>query len=82
VHKGQRISQGEAVGFVGMTGLATGPHLHYEFRVHGEHRDPLKVMLPTSAPLPAERLADFTRQAEPLAAQLDLLHGSNLASLE
>lgn len=82
LRKGQKIAQGEAVGFVGMTGLATGPHLHYEFRVHGEHRDPLKVVLPTSVPLPAERLADFSRQAQPLAAQLDLLRGSNLASLE
>jgi murein DD-endopeptidase MepM/ murein hydrolase activator NlpD len=79
---GHKIRQGEVVGFVGMTGLATGPHLHYEFRVHDEHRDPLKVVLPTSVPLPTESLAEFSKQAEPLAAQLALLRGSNLASLE
>jgi murein DD-endopeptidase MepM/ murein hydrolase activator NlpD len=82
VRKGYKVRQGEVVGFVGMTGLATGPHLHYEFRVHDEHRDPLKVVLPTSVPLPAESLAEFSKQAEPLVAQLDLLRGSNLASLE
>jgi murein DD-endopeptidase MepM/ murein hydrolase activator NlpD len=82
LRKGQKIAQGEAVGFVGMTGLATGPHLHYEFRVHGEHRDPLKVALPNAVPLSIERLADFSRQAQPLVAQLDLLRGTNLASLE
>ena len=82
LRKGQKIAQGEAVGFVGMTGLATGPHLHYEFRVHGEHRDPLKVALPTSVPLPAELRADFNEQSQPLVAQLDLLRGSNLASME
>jgi murein DD-endopeptidase MepM/ murein hydrolase activator NlpD len=82
LRKGQKIAQGDTVGFVGMTGLATGPHLHYEFRVHGEHRDPLKVALPVSLPLPAEIFAEFNLQVRPLAAQLDLLRGSNLASLE
>lgn len=82
LHKGQKIAQGEVVGFVGMTGLATGPHLHYEFRVHGEHRDPLKVALPTAVPLSTEHLADFKKQAQPLVAQLELLRGSNLALME
>jgi murein DD-endopeptidase MepM/ murein hydrolase activator NlpD len=82
LHKGQKITQGEAIGFVGMTGLATGPHLHYEFRVNGEHRNPLTVALPTPVPLPADRLAEFSRQAEPMLAQLDLVRGSKLASLD
>lgn len=82
LRRGQKISQGEAIGFVGMTGLATGPHLHYEFRVHGEHRDPLTVALPTSVPLPADRLAEFGKQAESLLAQLDLVRANKLASLE
>lgn len=83
LRKGQKIVQGEVIGFVGMTGLATGPHLHYEFRVHGEHRNPLTVALPTSAPLlPADQLAEFGKQAEPLLAQLDLVRADKLASLE
>lgn len=82
LRKGQKISQGEAIGFVGMTGLATGPHLHYEFRVHGAHRNPLTVALPNPVPLPAARLAEFSQQAQPLLAQLDLVRADKLASLE
>lgn len=83
LRNGQKIAQGSAIGFVGMTGMATGPHLHYEFRVHGEHRDPLKVALPNSVPLTPSTLADFRKQAQPLIAQLDLLRRtSNLASME
>lgn len=82
LRKGTRLAQGQALGFVGSSGMATGPHLHYEFRVRGEHRDPLKVALPTSVPLPGTLRADFLKQAQPLIAQLDLLRGSNLASME
>jgi murein DD-endopeptidase MepM/ murein hydrolase activator NlpD len=82
LHRGQKVSQGEDIGYVGMTGLATGPHLHYEFRMNGEHRDPLTVALPTAIPLPAEQLAAFSIYSKPLLEQLALLRGSNLASLE
>lgn len=82
LRRGQKIMQGENIGFVGMSGLATGPHLHYEFRVNGEHRDPLTVALPTATPLPANQLAAFHDQSQPLLDQLALLRGSNLASLE
>lgn len=82
MRKGRKIAQGEAIGFVGTSGMATGPHLHYEFRVRGEHRDPLKVALPTSVPMTPSLLADFRKQAQPLVQQLELLRGSNLASLE
>lgn len=82
MRKGRKIAQGEAIGFVGTSGMATGPHLHYEFRVRGEHRDPLKVALPTSVPMTPGLLADFRKQAQPLVQQLELLRGSNLASLE
>ncbi|HQY36067.1 MAG TPA: peptidoglycan DD-metalloendopeptidase family protein [Pseudomonadota bacterium] len=70
---GTRVSQGEVVGYVGMTGLATAPHLHYEFRVGGVHRDPLTVPLPKAEPLgPAELLA-FRRSSTPVMARLTLI---------
>lgn len=68
---GDRVEQGELIGYVGQTGWATGPHLHYEFRVNGEPRDPLRVALPTAPALAGERLLAFRQQAEPLLAQLE-----------
>lgn len=53
IKRGARVRQGELIGFVGATGFATGPHLHYEFKVSGIHQDPMKVALPKANPLPA-----------------------------
>jgi murein DD-endopeptidase MepM/ murein hydrolase activator NlpD len=81
LHRGERVHQGEIIGYVGMTGLATGPHLHYEFRVDGVQRDPLTVTLPKPAPLPAAQLLAFRRSIAPALAQIDQLHGdARLAS--
>jgi murein DD-endopeptidase MepM/ murein hydrolase activator NlpD len=82
LHKGVSVTQGEVIGLVGMSGLATGPHLHYEFRVHGEHQDPLKVAMPNAVPVPNAYQADFEHHAQPLFAELDLLRGTNTASLD
>ena len=82
LRKGQRVSQGDVIGHVGMSGLASGPHLHYEFRVHGQHRDPLKVALPNTATLTTINQAAFKTQAQPLLAQLALLRNTQTASLE
>ena len=65
-----------------MTGWATGPHLHYEFRVGNEHRDPLKMVFPSAEPIPASRLAAFHEQTGPYLAQLDQLRSVSIAALE
>lgn len=70
IRKGSRVSQGDTVGFVGATGIATGPHLHYEFRVAGIHRNPLTVALPGAAPLDSSQLSAFRSNAEHLLSQI------------
>jgi murein DD-endopeptidase MepM/ murein hydrolase activator NlpD len=76
---GTRVRQGQTIGYVGKSGLATGPHLHYEFLVNGVHRNPLTVKLPSAEPLPDEYHAAFKEHSEPLLAQLDLYRRTMLA---
>jgi len=73
VKKGSRVRQGQIIGYVGSTGLATGPHLHYEFRVNGVHRNPLRVKLPAASPIAKKYRTAFKKQTQPLLAQLDAL---------
>jgi murein DD-endopeptidase MepM/ murein hydrolase activator NlpD len=67
---GQRIAQGTTIGYVGMTGLATGPHLHYEFRVNGVHRNPLSITMPPPEPLSGVALAQFRQQTSVALARI------------
>jgi murein DD-endopeptidase MepM/ murein hydrolase activator NlpD len=67
---GSRVKQGQIIGYVGQTGLATGPHLHYEFRLNGVHRNPLTVTLPNVSPLPKQYLADFKGHAQKVTLQM------------
>ena len=82
LHKGQHVAQGEVIGYVGMTGLATGPHLHYEFRVNGQQHDPLRVALPDAKPISAAQQAAFQPVANQFTAELELLRNTNLAKLD
>ena len=67
---GTHVQQGDVIGYVGMTGLATGPHLHYEYLVNGVHKNPQTVQLPGAEPLHAEALQKFRRVTAPLLADL------------
>lgn len=73
--QGSRIKQGEVIGYVGATGYATGPHLHYEFRIHGVHHDPLTVELPEAHPIAAKERERFLREATALLARMEQMEG-------
>ena len=82
LRKGRRVAQGEVVGFVGATGLATGPHLHYEFRINDVHQNPLRVAMPAAPPITPEQKPKFAQNARLYAERLALLRTTNLARLD
>lgn len=82
IRKGQRVSQGDIIGYVGKTGWATGPHLHYEFRINDVHQNPLAVALPSAPPLAPQQMAEFKHHADILIYRLDRIRGMNLAQLD
>ena len=69
-HAGERVRQGDLIGYVGQTGWATGPHLHYELRIHDEPRDPLTVALPSPSPVSESERVAFSEHIAPLAEEL------------
>lgn len=82
LNKGKRVNQGDVIGYVGSTGMATGPHLHYELRIDGLQRDPTKVMLPTAPPIAKRDLNTFQKETQSLVARLNVMRNIHYAALE
>ncbi|MCP4074847.1 MAG: peptidoglycan DD-metalloendopeptidase family protein [Gammaproteobacteria bacterium] len=79
--KGKRIKQGQIIGYVGSTGLASGPHLHYEFRVNGVHRNPLTVKLPAAEPIDKAYRAHFKKETRTYLSMLSLMDEKKVAQV-
>ena len=82
IHKGSRVAQGQVIGYVGQSGLATGPHLHYEFRVAGVQKNPLALHLPAGRALAGAERTRFLAASRIWSARLDLLRGTRIAALD
>jgi murein DD-endopeptidase MepM/ murein hydrolase activator NlpD len=80
IRQGQRVKQGVTIGYVGSSGAATGPHLHYEYRVHGAHKNPRTVSLPDAAPISTQYRDEFQTRSGELLAHLDRAQDSAVAA--
>ena len=78
---GTRVRQGQTIGYVGMTGLATANHLHYEYRLNGVHRNPRTVSLPDAEPIAAEYRERFLAEAAPILEELEDFKRTRVASI-
>ncbi len=76
--KGSYVKKGQVIGYVGQTGLATGPHCHYEFHINRQPKNPTLVALPRTAPVPSKELASFQAKSSTLLAQLNLYEDANI----
>jgi murein DD-endopeptidase MepM/ murein hydrolase activator NlpD len=81
LRNGQRVRQGDTIGYVGSTGAATGPHLHYEYRLNGAHKNPRTVSLPDAAPIPQGYMAEFQLRSGSLLSQLDRARDAAVAAV-
>ncbi len=79
IHVGKRVKQGQTIGYVGSSGRATGPHLHYEFRVNGAHRNPLTIRLPHAKPINKKYKEDFVIHAQSMIDKINMYKETNVA---
>ncbi|UTW00410.1 peptidoglycan DD-metalloendopeptidase family protein [Marinomonas rhizomae] len=77
--RGTRVQQGKIIAYVGQTGWATGPHLHYEFRINGTHKNPVTVKLPNDDPMPKNDLKKYLPYAKQVVATLSNSHSPSFA---
>jgi murein DD-endopeptidase MepM/ murein hydrolase activator NlpD len=78
---GMRVKQGMTIGYVGSSGAATGPHLHYEYRVNGAHKNPRTVPLPDAAPISTAYMADFKARSAVLLARIDRVDDAGVTAV-
>lgn len=76
---GTKVKQGQVIGYVGASGLATAPHLHYEFRVNGVHKNPVNIVMPRANPIARQQLPKFQAQIVPLIAQIESARAPRIA---
>jgi murein DD-endopeptidase MepM/ murein hydrolase activator NlpD len=82
IRGGTRVRQGDPIGYVGSTGFATGPHLHYEFKLSGVHQDPMRVALPKAEPVPASLAPQFRAVAADARSAIERLGSASAARFE
>ncbi|MDD1968950.1 peptidoglycan DD-metalloendopeptidase family protein [Pseudomonas putida] len=80
IQNGSSVKQGQVIGYIGTTGLSTGPHVHYEFQVNGVHVDPLGQKLPMADPIAKSEKQRFMQESQPLMARMDQEKATMLAS--